>query len=303
MAVTVTKGLVRCGNCNSLVFKQRYCPKCGKVLSSSIKKDETDMDKKSSKPVEEIEFVTSSTEQLEKLRQKNKKIENERLAIINEESNDKDLFIGDENENAVITTDANEEEKLNEEYSSGSYDFSPDKYTLETVQKIAKNVKYESYLVHLLKEGDITKESFVGLFSGMAEETHRLIQRRGELISEVEDTLKGHREIVEKAQQGMKLLDIRRSIEDASEEEYTVKAAALNWDIDHYHSKMSEEEQKATYLKNLGRLLEHSELEKLLSYVDNNVEIITKLNVNEDLKGKIKNSLGEVLTLLKETKN
>jgi len=260
------------------------------------------MDKKSIRSVDEVlaeEEETSPTKQLEKLRQKTKMSEDERAAIIEEESGDKGLFLKDEDDDTVITDESSNEEAIKN--LPADISFTPDKYLMETVQKIAKNVKYESYLIKLLKEGDITRDSFLSLFNSMSDETLKLIQRRAEIISEIEDKIKKYRSTVEAAQQGMKLLDLRRSIEDASEEEYTVKAAALNWDIDHYQGRIGEEKQKATYLKDLGTLIKPNDLEKLINGIDNSVEAISKLNVNDETKGKIKNSMQQVLSLLKET--
>ena len=306
MAANVNKEFIRCSICNKVVPKQRYCPKCGKLLiknmkNSPSKEEETDMEKATLKKlVEEVE--TSPTEQLENLRQKIKSSENERREIIDNESIENDLLIGVEKDGVVIAGEGPLASTIESDMIGGeNLVFTPDKYTLETVQKIAKNVKYESYLVKLLKDAEITEEIFLGLYNGIADDTHKLILRRGEIIAEIETAMKGYRSTIVSAQQGMKLLNIRRSIDDASEEEYRVKAAALKWDIDNYTNRINEEEQKATYLKNLGRLIDTKELEELTNDANNCMNVLSKLSVSDVLKGKIKNSMQEALSLIRET--
>ncbi len=309
MDVSVAEEYLRCSNCNSVVLKQRNCPKCGKVLLKSLRDiqtsvEENDLDKKTMKELEEDVRGTAETTsaQLEKLRLKNKRLENERNSIISDEEVDTGVFteeeIGDTN---VKDIDLDEEDLAEKDKSS--YTFTPDKFTAETAQKIAKNVKYEAHLVKLLRDGDITKDSFLSLYKGIADDTHKLIQRRAEMLSEVEEAIKGHRSIVEAAVQGMKLLDVRKSIEDASEEEYEVKAAALNWDIDHHGKRIDEETEKATYLRQLGKFMGQGELEKLAGYLENSGEVISKLNIGDEVKERIKRSIQEVSSLLKESAN
>ncbi len=182
-----------------------------------------------------------------------------------------------------------------------NFSFKPDKYTVETVQKIAKNVKYMSYLVNLLKEDEIAEDTFLGLYTGIADDTHKMIVRRGELIEEIEGAIKGYSSTISSAQQGMKLLNIRKSIDDASDEEYKVKAAALKWDIDNYGRRINEEEQKADYLKNLGSLIDSDEVDKLTNDVHNSTNTLVKLDIKDSVKDKIRDSMQEALTLLKET--
>ena len=320
MTVNVTKELIRCSICNNIVPKQRYCPKCGKLLIKTIKntplKVEEPVTEKPSPEKADEEVENSPVEQLEKLREKIKNSENERRESIDHESSDNDLLTGVEQDKMVKNGDEymvrnkeskdivinDDDESINFSSAEGEvFAFTPDKYTAETVQKTAKNVRYESYLVNLLKEDEITEETFLGLYNGIADDTHKMIMRRGEIITEIETAVKGYRSTIISAQQGMKLLDIRKSINDASEDEYQVKAAALKWDIDNYGRRVNEEEQKATYLKNLGKLIDSKELNNLISDVNNSLNILSKLNVSEDAKSKIHNSMREVISLLKET--
>lgn len=321
MAVGETKELIRCGICNKVVPKQQYCPKCGKLLiknwkNSTLKVAAVDTENISPKKSVE-ESAPGPTDRLEKLREKIRKSEEVRIENLASESNDSDLLIDVDSEDVVITSeesivkkteskdivleDSGSDELKITSIEEDSVDYKPDKYTLETVQKIAKNIKYESYLVGLLKEDEIAQDAFFRLYHGLSDDTHKMIVRREELIAEIDEKIGNYRSTVGSAQQGMKLLNIRKSINDASDGEYKVKAAALKWDIENYGSRITEEEHKANYLKNLGSLIDVEELELLTNDVNNCTNIIAKLNVEEKFKEKIKDSMKEALAVLKET--
>jgi hypothetical protein len=314
MSASAPKELIRCSICNKVVPKQQYCPKCGKLLIKNfknppVKDKETDQEKNAPNQIEEE--TTNNTEQLDILRTKFKKSEEDRRENLEKESMEGDMLSGSKKEekaseeNMVKNIEINDivlddTENIKEAGVNG-FVFTPDKYTVDTVQKIAKNVRYESYLVDLLKSDEMNEETFLGLYKGIADDTHRLIQRRGEIITEIETAIKTYKSTITAAQHGMKLLDIRKSIDDASDEEYKVKSAAFKWDINHYGGKISSEEQKASYLKNLGSLIDSRELDDLISDVNSSIGIASKLNVSEEVKGKIQTSMREALSLLKET--
>ena len=155
--------------------------------------------------------------------------------------------------------------------------FTPDKYTMDAVQKLAKNVRYQAHLVKMLRDEEMNEETFLGLYKGLADDTRRLIQRRGEAIQEIDSSIGSYENTIKIAQQGMKLLDIRMSIDDASEEEYNVKSAAFKWDLNHYGHKIKTEESKANYLRNLGALIDADELETLIDDVNDSLSVSSKL--------------------------
>ena len=320
MSMGETKELIRCSICNKVVPKQQYCPKCGKLLIKNFKNTPskiTAINEYNSLKTQNDENADGPKDQLEKLRQKIKKSEDFKLENLANESNDEELGINIESKMRIIESEEPivknteskdivlEDDDLEEikftSIEDGKINYKPDKYTLETVQKIAKNIKYEAYLVNLLKGEEIAQDAFFRLYNGLSDDTHKMIVRRGELIEEIDDKIIEYTSIVASAQQGMKLLNIRKSINDASEGEYKVKAAALKWDIDNYGSRINEEEQKTEYLKNLGSLIDVEELDKLTNDVNNCTNTIAKLDIEEKSKEKIKDSMREALTVLKET--
>jgi hypothetical protein len=105
---------------------------------------------------------------------------------------------------------------------------------------------------------------------------------------------------VQSAQQGLKLLDLRRSFDDCSNEEYTVKAAALNWDINHYEKKTSEGQMKADYLRSLGGLIQIDEVNDLKDIVAGCMEASSMKHINDSIREKIKKAMQEASSILKE---
>jgi hypothetical protein len=134
----------------------------------------------------------------------------------------------------------------------------------------------------------------------MTDEIPSLIARRGEATKELSGLMNGYKSLVQSAQQGLKLLDLRRSFDDCSNEEYTVKAAALNWDINHYEKKTSEGQMKADYLRSLGGLIQIDEVNDLKDIVAGCMEASSMKHINDSIREKIKKAMQEASSILKE---
>jgi hypothetical protein len=296
------------------VPKQQYCPKCGKLLIKNYKNptSKTKLPEDAKNIEEPVKKEEDTTEQLETLREKIKMMENSRKKAIKEEKKSEEvIFEPEESESIVgdafmVKTLESKDIVLDDDvrgldlHLESELGFTPDKYTMDTVQKLAKNIKYESHLVKILSEDGMNEETFLGLYKNLIEDTHRLILRRSEIIREIDSSMGNYEYIIKTAQQGMKLLDIRVSIDDASEEEYKVKAAAYKWDINHYDNKIKFEEARANYLRNLGSLIDAEELDTLIGDVNESISKAGKLNVSEETRGKIQSSMKEALNLLKD---
>jgi hypothetical protein len=178
--------------------------------------------------------------------------------------------------------------------------YTPDPYAKEIVEKMAKQVKYEVNLIQLFKDGQVPEEIFTRLFNSMAEEISNLIARREEITKELNSLMKGYKSTLLSAEQGMKLLDLRKSLEDVSEEEHKVKAAALNWDINHYGERISESRLKADYLRSLGNLIPVEEVNDLNKIAASCMDATSMKHVNDGLREKIKKAMQESSSILKE---
>ena len=101
----------------------------------------------------------------------------------------------------------------------------------------------------------------------------------------------------------MKLLDLRKSLDDVSEEEYHVKAAALNWDVSHYGKKTSECQMKSDYLRSLGGLIQVDEVNDLKDMAAGCMDASSMKHINDSIREKIKKAIQEVSSILNEVYN
>jgi hypothetical protein len=290
MTVAVVKEYVKCSHCKKPVIKQKFCPRCGNVLipepeSPPQTGEEKNMDKKTSEnPVEVVE--ANPAEQLEKLGEKAKGLEEERRATIEKELREtggkKDSEKKHKEGADEVTPASGEGKNLVDKL---------DKSTTVTTQSDEMPMINESHLIKLLNEDKISDEAFLKLYNQMADDAQKLVHRRKELIDEIEASIKGYRTSLISVQQNMKLLNLR------------ARAAALKRDIDDYKKGITDEDQKATYLRTLHRLNDSEGLENLVSAVNNCDDALSDLNLSDGIKDKIHNSMKEALDLLQETKN
>jgi hypothetical protein len=321
MASSRTIEIVQCLNCNSIVPKRLYCRKCGKVLLDATTKtlSESSIKKEKFSPNEEqvlnadtkssLNFTHKSAyEQLKIIRNEIKGIEDNSSNDINITSQvDQELLEqNDEIETSCIEDNITPqryeivEKSVNNGLVNEPDGYTPDLYVKEIVEKMAKSVKYEVNLVQLLQEGQITEEIFTRLFNGLADETHGLISRREQSLNELVSLMKGYESTVLSAQQGMKLLDLRKSIGDASEEEFVVKSSALNWDIKNYGNKKLNGHKKSDYLKYIGKLIPEEELKKLENMANQYSEDANSINVSVATRERIMTTMQEVASILRE---
>ena len=178
--------------------------------------------------------------------------------------------------------------------------YTPDPYTKEIVEKIAKQVKYEVNIVQLFRDGQVPEEIFTRLFTSMADKITSLKMRREEVVNELNGLMKGYESTVLSAQQGIKLLDLRKTLGDVTEEEYVIKAVALNWDINHYGQKISEVRQKADYLRSLGNLIPVEEVDDLKKMADYYMDASSMKHISDGVRQKITKAIQEASFIFNE---
>jgi len=329
MATQSVLEIVRCPKCNNIVPKQVYCRKCGQVLlnatpvtlSETGNKDENQIISPVPEPRRSAARASTSSsrskssteEQIQQFRREYKSMEDARQnAQEGEESQLNGL------ESGVPEVDKMMSQKVEAEVSPADSDevmveerkplrdgvdlrsYTPDPYTKEIVEKMAKQVKYEVNIVQLFKDGQVPEEIFMRLFHNMADIIGGLIARREEVVKELNGLMKGYKSTVLSAQQGMKLLDLRKSLDDVTEEEYVVKAAALNWDINHYGQRISEGRQKAEYLRSLGNLVPVEEVNDLKNISASCMEASSMKHISEGTREKIKKAMQDASSILDE---
>ena len=175
----------------------------------------------------------------------------------------------------------------------------PDPLTKDLVDKIAKNIEQKLKLINLYREGSIKEDTFSKFFLNYVKEGKVWMSRREELIkdlsAEVEETEESYKFITEQ----LELLEIKKTIGEASEDEYSAKVPAYKWDIDHFDSLIGEKKNKISYLENLSSVMtndEQNEYRELASTQYNTLDAL-QISDNELLKI-IKDNIYEAIKIL-----
>lgn len=191
-----------------------------------------------------------------------------------------------------------EEEPIMEEVV---LEYAPDPLTKEVMENLAKNITLKIRLVKLLKEGKVREETFQKLFDSYVEQGRIWVTRRDEIMRRFRaDIERMDRELVDSTK-AFELLEIRRSIGDASDEEYNIKAPAFKWDMENLDSGIRDRKAGVLYLEHLERLVPEEEVAELEEMSTTQYSAIDEIEeVVSDTIARIKESLAEALNILKE---
>ena len=201
-------------------------------------------------------------------------------------------------ETLSVSTDAyNNEALMMVEKKKDTY--VPDALSRDLMENLAKNLTMRIRLVNLYREGRMKEETFVKLFEEYTKEGTIYSTRRNELIRKLDVEIEELDSSYTTSTQALELLDIRKYIGDASEEEYAVKAPAYRWDIDNFDSKIFEKKNKSAYLKNIEEVIPQGEMKELRESASLQYNTVDALQItNEDVLAKIKESLYEAIKYL-----
>jgi hypothetical protein len=101
------------------------------------------------------------------------------------------------------------------------------------------------------------------------------------------------------AKKDHELLEIRKSIGDTDEAEYSVKAPAYKWDIEHLEREIKNRRSGTIYVEGLRKLVPEEEILELESYNAQNYSRIEQIeDVKNDTLDEIKESLAETFNIL-----
>ncbi|MCX6648459.1 MAG: hypothetical protein NTV61_03620 [Candidatus Bathyarchaeota archaeon] len=177
--------------------------------------------------------------------------------------------------------------------------FVPDPLTKDLMENLARNISLKLKLVKLYREGVIKEETFTKLFKGYAFEGKIWSSRREEIIKKLAAEIEEMEDDFGVASDSLELLEVRKSIGEALEGEYSAKAPAYRWDIDNFDNMIGEKRNRTAYLENISSVLtlnEFKELRELASLQYNTLEF---LQVSEDeFLATIKDSLYEAIKIL-----
>jgi hypothetical protein len=178
-------------------------------------------------------------------------------------------------------------------------DFAPDPLTKEVMENLGKNITLKIRLVRLLRDGQVREETFKKLFDSYVEQGRIWVSRRDDTVRRFTADIERMEESLVTARKDFELLEIRRSIGDADDEEYKVKAPAYKWDIEHLENEIKNRKGGIMYLANLKKLVPEDEIIELEKTADTDYDELDKIeDITADTVAKMKETLAEALNIL-----
>jgi len=178
-------------------------------------------------------------------------------------------------------------------------EFAPDPLTKEVMENLAKNITLKIRLVRLLRDGQVKEETFKKLFDSYVEQGRIWVSRRDESVRRFKADIERMEEALVNARKDFELLEIRRNIGDADDEEYKVKAPAYNWDIEHLEEEIKNRKGGILYVANLRNIVPDEEIVELEKMADTDYAELDKIEeITADTVAKMKETLAESLNIL-----
>jgi len=178
-------------------------------------------------------------------------------------------------------------------------EFAPDPLTKEVMENLAKNITLKIRLVRLLRDGSVKEETFNKLFNSYVDQGRIWVGRRDEIIRRFRADIEIMELSLVAARKDFELLEIRRSIGDANEEEYKVKGPAYRWDIEHLDGEIKNRKAGILYVENLKKLVPDEEIQELQRMAEINYSNLDDIEtITPDTLANVKEALAEALNIL-----
>jgi len=178
-------------------------------------------------------------------------------------------------------------------------EFAPDPMTKEVMENLAKNITLKIRLVRLLRESQVKEETFKKLFDSYVDQGRLWVSRRDEIIRRFKADVDRMEQELVSAKKDFELLEIRKNIGDAGDEEYNVKAPAYKWDIENLDNEIKSTRGGIQYVINLKGLIPGEEVEELKSMAESDFGELDSLEaVTSDTIARMKEALSEALNTL-----
>jgi hypothetical protein len=177
--------------------------------------------------------------------------------------------------------------------------FVPDPLIKDIMENLAKNIALKIKLVKVYREGVVKEETFTKLFEKYATEGKIWYSRREELLKKLSAEMEEMEDAYASASEALELIEVRKSIGEASAGEYAAKAPAYRWDIDSFDTVIGEKRNRTAYLENVSSALTDAELKELRELASLQYNTLESLQLsNDELLAQIKDSLYEAIRTL-----
>jgi hypothetical protein len=182
-------------------------------------------------------------------------------------------------------------------------EYEPDPVIREVMENLAKNISMKIKLVYLLKQGGVKTEIFRKLFDNYITRGDLLMNSRSEMLERVRYDLGLMERALQEASKGLEELEIRKTIDDISDEEYNAKAPGYQWDIRQYKDDVGKKKAEIYYLEDITRVMSSEDIENLVNIGEGSFEALDKLvetdELNSDSVTRIRVSLEEALACIR----
>ena len=171
----------------------------------------------------------------------------------------------------------------------------------EVIESLIKIISLELWLINQLQEGDVREEQFNGIFDGYATRFKISMNLRGELLSRAKD-LDSIETALNEAKVNLAELEMKKTLDDISAEEYEVKAPAYKWDISRHEKEISIRKREIAFLEDLTLLMPEEKITRMKKMAENCYDRQESLEKSCDISSetakKVKESLEEILACL-----
>ena len=183
--------------------------------------------------------------------------------------------------------------------------FEPDPVIREIMENFAKNIAMKIRLVKLLKDGEVKLETFKRLFESYSARGELLMNSRNEMLERVKFDLDNMERGLNEARIGLEELKIRKSIGDASDEEYNAKAPGYEWDLRKYKDDVDKSRAEMEFLGDLNKVVSAEEISELRNLGGEGLDALEDLTysgaISPEVAHRIKVTLDEALSCLSNT--
>ncbi len=134
--------------------------------------------------------------------------------------------------------------------------------TPDVMEELAKSLQMQVWAVGMLQEGKVSEAQFSRLYDSYLRRLRPYVDRRNMML-EAASYLKPIEADLKEARLRLEELEMRRSIMDASDEEYQVKVPAIEWDIKSNEDDLRKRRKEISYLEDLKSVLTEAEISDL----------------------------------------
>jgi hypothetical protein len=173
--------------------------------------------------------------------------------------------------------------------------YDPDPAVVELMKNFVKNMSMKIRLVNLLREGGVKTDIFNKLLENYVAHGELLMNSRGKMLERVKYDLSSMEKALNEAKTGLEELEIRRVINDVSDEEYAAKSPGFEWDIKQYTDLVGKKKAEILYLEDVTNVISNEEITTLENMGTNCLSEMTDLIDSGKLENEIANRVKLVL--------